>query len=214
MLTRVGRGPAESRAPLCGARFPRDLAENGLSTGCAATGFVRDSAPEAGRFRGSAQGVSDQDKISSHGSGNDRRRGGPNGSHGDTGLTARQQRARHQAARYRRKVEERLFGKKADRGRLRLEERLREADGQDNLLRSFREYVKSFGMPADVGLLLRLLDLENERDVLQVTDEIDRVADGLSPEQKSLLRSRLRNLEMSTSFDSVADAAATLLERL
>jgi hypothetical protein len=158
--------------------------------------------------------VSDQDKISTNGSGNDGRRGGSNGSHRDSGLTARQQRARHQAARYRRKVEERLFGKKADRGRLRLEERLREADGQDNLLRSFREYVKSYGMPADVGLLLRLLDLENERDVLQVTDEIDRVADGLSPEQKSLLRSRLRNLEMSTASDSVADAAATLLERL
>jgi len=166
--------------------------------------------------------VSDQNKISTNGSerpdgarNNDRRRNGSNGGNGgDHGLTARQQRARHQAARYRRKVEERLFGKKADRGRLRLEERLREADGQDNLLRSFREYVKAFGMPADVGLLVRLLDLETERDVLQVTDEIDRVADALSPEQKSLLRSRLRNLEMSTSSDSVADAAATLLERL
>ncbi len=153
--------------------------------------------------------MSDHDKISSNG---DRKRNGSNG--GDQGLTARQQRARHQAARYRRKVEERLFGKKADRGRLRLEERLREADGQDNLLRSFREYVKAFGMPADVGLLLRLLDLETERDVLQVTDELERVADALAPEQKSLLRSRLRNLEMSTSSDSVADAAATLIERL
>ncbi len=162
--------------------------------------------------------MSDQDKISTNGTHraepgrNERKRNGSNG--GDQGLTARQLRARHQAARYRRKVEERLFGKKADRGRLRLEERLREADGQDNLLRSFREYVKAFGMPADVSLLLRLLDLENERDVLQVTDEIDRVADELSPEQKSLLRSRLRNLEMSTSSDSVADAAAGLLERL
>ena len=150
--------------------------------------------------------MSDPDKSASNG-----RR---NGNGGDHPLTAKQLRARHQAARYRRKVEERLFGKKADRGRLRLEERLREADGQDNLLRSFREYVKAFGMPADVGLLLRLLDLETERDVLQVTDEIDRVADGLSAEQKSLLRSRLRNLEMSTQSDSVANAAATLLERL
>ena len=153
-------------------------------------------------------GVSDQDKFATNGG----KRNGSNG--GNHGLTAREQRARHQAARYRRKVEERLFGKKADRGRLRLEERLREADGQDNLLRSFREYVKAFGMPADPALLLRLLDLETERDVLQVTDEIDRVADGLPPETKSLLRSRLRNLEMSTSSDSVADAAATLLERL
>ena len=139
-----------------------------------------------------------------------RRRGGNQ----PAGLDARQQRARHQAARYRRKVEERLFGKKADRGRLRLEERLREADGPENLLRSFREYVKAYGMPADVGLLVRLLDLEPERDVLQVTDEIDRLAPTLSAEQKSLLRSRLRNLEMATSFDAVADAAAGLIERL
>jgi hypothetical protein len=139
-----------------------------------------------------------------------RRNGGGNGA----GHDPRQQRARHHAARYRRKVEERLFGKKADRGRLRLEERLREADGPENLLRSFREYVKAYGMPADVGLLVRLLDLEPERDVLQVTDEIDRVAPSLSPEQKSLLRSRLRNLEMATSFDAVADAAAGLVERL
>ena len=153
--------------------------------------------------------MSDHDKFSTNGG----KRNGSNG--GDHhALTARQLRQRHQAARYRRKVEERLFGKKADRGRLRLEERLREADGQDNLLRSFREYVKAYGMPADPALLLRLLDLETERDVLQVTDEIDRVADALSPEQKSLLRSRLRNLEMSTQSDSVADAAATLIERL
>ena len=162
--------------------------------------------------------MSDQDKIAPNGSdrphGRDERKRNGNGNGGDHGLTARQQRARHQAARYRRKVEERLFGKKADRGRLRLEERLREADGQDNLLRSFREYVKSYGMPADVGLLVRLLDLETERDVLQVTDEIDRVADALSADQKSLLRSRLRNLEMSTASDSIANAAATLLERL
>jgi hypothetical protein len=59
-----------------------------------------------------------------------------------------------------------------------------------------------------------LLDLEPARDVLQVTDEIDRVAESLSAEQKSLLRSRLRNLEMATSHDAVADAAASLLERL
>lgn len=130
------------------------------------------------------------------------------------GRDGRNQRARHSAARYRRKVEERLFGKKADRGRLRLEERLREADGAENLLRTFREYLKCYGMPGDVGLLVRLLDLEPARDILQVTDEIGRVAESLSGEQKSLLRSRLRNLEMATSHDSVADAVSRLLERL
>jgi hypothetical protein len=163
--------------------------------------------------------LSDRDKIPT--SDLDRRQrerksGGNGNGHGQNGngANAKQQRARHTAARYRRKVEERLFGKKADRGRLRLEERLREAEGAENLLRSFREYVKSYGMPADVGLLVRLLDLEPARDILQVTDEIERVADSLSGEQKSLLRSRLRNLEMATSHDTVADAAASLLERL
>lgn len=159
--------------------------------------------------------MSDQDKGSLNGAGH-RDHGKRNGSNGggDAAMHARQARARHQAARYRRKVEEKMFGKKADRGRLRLEERLREADGHDNLLRSFREYVKAHGMPSDVGLLVRLLDLQTERDVLQVTDEINRVADVLSLEQKSLLRSRLRNLEMSTQSDSIANAAAKLVERL
>jgi hypothetical protein len=164
-------------------------------------------------------GVSDQDKTSTGDLGRRPERkaganGNGNGSNGHGPFSAKQQRARHSAARYRRKVEERLFGKKADRGRLRLEERLREADGPENLLRTFREYAKVYGMPADVGLLVRLLDLEPARDILQVTDEIDRVAESLSAEQKSLLRSRLRNLEMATSHDAVADAAASLLERL
>lgn len=144
----------------------------------------------------------------------ERKRGGNGAGSGGHGRDARSQRAHNSAARYRRKVEERLFGKKADRGRLRLEERLRDADGAENLLRTFREYSKCYGMPGDVGLLVRLLDLEPARDILQVTDEIDRVAESLSAEQKSLLRSRLRNLEMATSHDSVADAVSRLLERL
>ena len=162
--------------------------------------------------------MSDQDKTSAgdldRRKAEQRKGGGNGGGQAGSDRDAKQQRARHTAARYRRKVEERLFGKKADRGRLRLEERLREAEGAENLLRSFREYVKTYGMPADVGLLVRLLDLEPARDILQVTDEIDRVAESLSGEQKSLLRSRLRNLEMATSHDSVADAVASLLERL
>jgi hypothetical protein len=36
----------------------------------------------------------------------------------------------------------------------------------------------------------------------------------ISVEEKSLLRIRLRNLEMSTEHDRVADATAQLLERL
>ncbi len=161
--------------------------------------------------------MSDQDKTpAEHGSPTrpERKANGNGGGPMPNGRDGRNNRARHTAARYRRKVEERLFGKKADRGRLRLEERLREADGAENLVRIFREYAKCYGMPADVGLLVRLLDLESPRDVLQITDEIGRIAESLSGEQKSLLRSRLRNLEMATSHDSVADAASRALERL
>ncbi|MCP4004932.1 MAG: hypothetical protein GY725_12125 [bacterium] len=97
---------------------------------------------------------------------------------------------------------------------MRLEERLRESRGTPNFFRTFREYLKSYGMPEDLGLLLMLLDLETERDVLKVTEAIDGKLDSVSVEQKSLLRSRLRNLEMATSFDAVADAATSMLERL
>ena len=50
--------------------------------------------------------------------------------------------------------------------------------------------------------------------MLKVTEAIDSGLESVSAEQKSLLRSRLRNLEMATSSDAVADAAASLLERL
>ena len=81
--------------------------------------------------------------------------------------------------------------------------------------RSFEvDVLKSYGMPEDIGLLMLLLDLETERDVLKVTEAIDGGLDSVSAEQKSLLRSRLRNLEMATPSDAVADAAANLLERL
>ncbi len=125
-----------------------------------------------------------------------------------------QKRSRGASAAYRRRVEEKLFGKKGDRVRLRLEQRLREAHGTPNLQRSYREYVKEAGVPEDLGLLGLLLDLGNERDLLQVTGAIESQIDSVHPEQRSLLRSRLRNLEMSTSSDAVADAATGLLDQL
>ena len=139
-------------------------------------------------------------------------RGGGNGRNG--GRPGDQRRGRAASAAYRRKVEERLFGKKGDRTRLRLEERLRAAHGTPNFHRTYREYVKVVGMPADVGLLGLLLDLEEEREVLKVVEGIEGAVEGMSPEQRSLVRSRLRNLEMSTPSDAVADAAADLLENL
>ena len=69
-------------------------------------------------------------------------------------------------------------------------------------------------MPGDVGLLGMLLDLDSGRDVLRVTEAIEDGLAGIGAEQRSLLRSRLRNLEMSTGSDAVADAAAELLDRL
>ncbi len=156
------------------------------------------------------------------GSGNGRSggngRGGGNSRGGGNGGRPRgekaQRRARSASAACRRKVEERLFGKKGDRTRLRLEERLRAAHGTPNFHRTYREYVKVVGMPEDVGLLGLLLDLEEEREVLKVVEGIEGVVEGMSHEQRSLVRSRLRNLEMSTPSDAVADAAADLLENL
>ncbi len=115
---------------------------------------------------------------------------------------------------YRRKMEEKLFGKKSDRARLRLAERLRAAHGTPGFGRTFREYVKAHGVPADLTLLMMLLDLEQEREVVQVLDGIEATLESLSTDEKSLLRKRLRNLEMSTEFDGVADATADLLERI
>ena len=125
-----------------------------------------------------------------------------------------QRRSRAASASYRRRVEERLFGKKGDRVRLRLEQRLREAHGTPNLQRTYREYVREAGVPEDVGLLGLLLDLGDERDLLQVAEAIEGRIGSLQPDQRSLLRSRLRNLEMSTDSDAVADAAADLLSQL
>ena len=125
-----------------------------------------------------------------------------------------QGRARAAAARYRQRIDEKLFGKKEDAPRLRLEQRLRDAQGSPDFGRTFREYVKGFGMPEDIGLLLTLLDLETERDVLRVLAALGSAVEAAPPEQRSLLRSRLRNLEMSTSSDALADAATDLLARL
>ncbi len=125
-----------------------------------------------------------------------------------------QKRSRAASAAYRRRVEEKLFGKKGDRARLRLAQRLREAHGTANLQRAYREYVREAGVPEDFGLLALLLDLGDERDLRQVTEAICSRIDSLQPEQRSLLRSRLRNLEMSTPSDAIADAAADLLAQL
>ena len=138
------------------------------------------------------------------------RKGGSDGSRGDKS----QRRSRNTTAMYRRKMDERLFGKKADRGRIRLADRLREAHGGPNFHRTFREYLKAHGLPEDIALLMLLLDLDDESDVVRILEGIGETLGSMSPEDKSLLRSRLRNLEMSTAFDAVADAAERLLARI
>jgi hypothetical protein len=115
---------------------------------------------------------------------------------------------------FRRKVEEKLFGRKGDRARLRLIDRLRESHGTPNFERTYREYLKAYGLPDELGLLLLLLDLEQEQDVVRVLGGIEAALAELSVDEKSLLRIRLRNLEMSTGHDGVADATAQLLTRL
>ena len=91
---------------------------------------------------------------------------------------------------------------------------LREAHGTPGLQRVFREYVRGYGLPADFDLLTLLLDLGDEQDIVTVLGGIEELRESISPEEKSLLRKRLRNLEMATEFDGVADATVDLLERL
>lgn len=143
------------------------------------------------------------------------KRGGNAGGNGNGGgRRSRGGRNRASVASYKRKVEERLFGKRGDQGRSRLEERVRASHGGPNFLRVYREYTKSFGMPDDTALLLMLLDLEDEREQVRVLEALRKTAAGAPLEQRSLLKSRLRNLEMSASSDALADAASELLTQL
>jgi hypothetical protein len=153
--------------------------------------------------------VSDQGKVSPGGrdkknqqkkQGGGRRRGRGRGRWGSEG--------------YRKRIDEKLFGKKGDAARHRLEERLRGAHGTPNFLRTYKEYLKGYGMPEEISLLLLLLDLGEEKEVLKVLDALEERARSAAVDQKSLVRSRLRNLEMSTSSDALADAAEALLGQL
>jgi len=156
--------------------------------------------------------VSDRDRDKVSFSEQDKRRrqkaaGAPN-----RGQSSR--RARWASETYKRKVDEQLFGNKRDAARLRMEERLRGAQGSPAFLRTYREYVRDYGMPQDIQTLILLLDLDDERESLKVLQQLETTAQSSTPEQKSLLRGRLRNLEMSASSDAVADAAVYLLGRL
>jgi hypothetical protein len=139
-----------------------------------------------------------------------RREGTRSGSRGERP----HRRGRGSTAAYKRRVEERLFGKRGDNGRGRLEERLRAAHGTPNFVRTFREYSRSFGMPSDLGLLTLLLDLEEEQEVVRVIEAIGSAIESAPPEQRALLRRRLQNLEMSATTDALADAVGGLLARL
>lgn len=125
-----------------------------------------------------------------------------------------ERRSRAGVAIYKRKAAEQLFGRGADAARLRLEERLRESHGSPAFLSTYREYQRAYGFPRDPGLLVVLLDLDDEREVLKVLGAIEAVVKEAAPEHRTLLRSRLRNLEMSASSDAVADAAARLGSQL
>ena len=66
-------------------------------------------------------------------------------------------------------------------------------------------------MPEDVRLLLLLLDLSDESEVLKVLNVLDDTVKSAPQGQRILVKSRLRNLEISTPSDSLADAATDLL---
>ncbi len=125
-----------------------------------------------------------------------------------------QRRSRSAVSAYKRKIEDRLFGRGPDAAKLRLIDRLRESHGSESFRATYKEYLRNYGLPEDVPLLLLLLDLEDEREVLKVLNALGAAADSAQPEQRSLLRSRLRNLELSTSSDRLADRAAELVSQL
>ena len=134
-------------------------------------------------------------------SGGSRRRGGSRNS-------------RRAANTYKKKIDERLFGKKGDAGRSRMLERLRASQGTEGFSRVYREYVRGHGMSADIPSLMVLLDVGEAQEALKVIGALENAAESAPNEQKNLLKSRLRNLEMSTPSDALADAAAELIARL
>lgn len=141
----------------------------------------------------------------------EKRRGGGNGKPRSEGTRRRSRRA---SAAYKRRVEEQLFGKRNDSGRSRLEQRLRESHDSPTFLRTYREFKKSFGIPEEFGMLLMLLDLEDEREVISVIGALGNAVPRVSVDQRSLLRSRMRNLEISAPTDALGNAASELLDRL
>ncbi len=126
----------------------------------------------------------------------------------------RRKNGRWAAESYKRRIDERLFGKKGDAGRMRVEQRLQQAQGTPDFSRVYREYVRGYGMPEDLNLLLLLLDLDDEREAVKVVDALEIAVKTASPDVRSLLKRRLQTLEMSTSSDALADAASELLSRL
>ena len=125
-----------------------------------------------------------------------------------------QRRSKSAASRYRQRIDEKIFGKKSDTARQRFEQRLRDAKNPAEFERIFREHVKGNGMPPNMSSLIMLLDLAEEQNLLRVLEALSSAAKSAPPEQRNLLRGRLRNLEMSTSFDELADATTDLLGRL
>jgi hypothetical protein len=113
-----------------------------------------------------------------------------------------------------RRVADQILGRGEDSARRRLEERLRAAQGSPAFLRTYREYVRDHGMPREIPVLLLLLDLDDEGETLKVLHALEESASGAPPDQRSLLRGRLRNLEMSAASDKLAHAAVDLLARL
>ena len=154
--------------------------------------------------------MSDRDNEKPTSNGRDRRRGTNKNSNG----RRRGGRSRGSSAAYRQRIDEKLFGKRGDSGRYRREERLREAHGSPTFMRIFREYVKDFGMPDDVPLLVSCLDLEEERDLLRVIEALGGALDGAPIDHRNLLRKRLQNLEMTAGTDAVGDATEGLLARM
>ena len=135
--------------------------------------------------------MSDREKISFSELDRIRREKRRDGSQGRPRGERAQQRSRAAIGMYKRKVEERLFGRGADAARLRLEERLRESHGSPTFHAAYKEYTRTHGLPVNLGLLVLLIDLDDEREVLRVLEAIEGVLKEAPAELRNLLPASL-----------------------
>ena len=108
-----------------------------------------------------------------------------------------------------------------------MQERLRAAQGSPTFLRTYREYVRDYGMPDDLQTLMLLLDLDDERESLKVMQAIEATPGTVALEKiqgamlkiiTELAKDRKANLVFQRSelvlFDQAFDVTDEVLHKL